>query len=119
MIFGGGLLAACGWAIAALLMAISIVGLPFAPAALRIADYTLLPFGRRVIAANAPPLTTLGNILWFVLAGWWLGLGHLCLAVALAVTIVGLPFAWAHVKLARLTLAPVGTAIEASPGPRR
>jgi len=108
----GGFLAACAWAVAALLMAVSIVGLPFVPAALRIADYTLLPFGRRIVADSAPPLSTIGNILWFVLAGWWLGLGHLLLATALALTIVGIPFAWAHLKLARLTLAPVGTAIE-------
>ncbi|MDR3437357.1 YccF domain-containing protein [Telmatospirillum sp.] len=119
LIFGGGLLAACGWALAALLMAISIVGLPWVPAALRIADYTLLPFGRRIVSDSTPPLGIIGNVLWFILAGWWLGLGHLLLAFGLAVTIIGLPFAWAHVKLALLTLAPVGTAIETAPLRRR
>ncbi|HXP96193.1 MAG TPA: YccF domain-containing protein [Telmatospirillum sp.] len=111
LVFGGGLLAAFAWALAALLMAISIVGLPWTPAALRVAQYTLLPFGRRIEPSGNAPVTFLGNIIWFVLAGWWLALGHLMIAVALAVTIVGIPFAWAHLKLARLTLAPVGTTV--------
>lgn len=110
MIFGG-LAAALGWLVAALLMAISIVGLPWVPAALRIAGYTLLPFGQRVEERDPGPLSLLGNIVWFVLAGWWLALGHLILAVACAVTIIGLPFAWAHLKLAGLSLAPVGKEI--------
>lgn len=119
LIFGGGLLAACGWALAALLMALSIVGLPWTPAALRVADYTLLPFGRRIETAGGTPVSLLGNIVWFVLAGWWLAFAHLLLAIALAVTIIGLPFAWAHLKLARLTLAPVGTVVVTAPLRRR
>ncbi len=108
----GGLLAAFGWLIAALLMAITIIGLPWAPAALRIAAYTLLPFGQTVERhPEAGTLSVLGNIVWFVLAGWWLALGHLILAVACAVTIVGIPFGWAHLKLAGISLAPVGTVI--------
>ncbi len=114
LIFGGGLLAACGWALAALLMAISVIGLPWTPAALRVADYSLLPFGRR-IETTATPVNLLGNIIWFVLAGWWLALGHLLLAIGLALTIIGLPFAWAHLKLASLTLAPVGTSVVSTP----
>jgi uncharacterized membrane protein YccF (DUF307 family) len=111
LVFGGGLLAAFAWALAALLMALSIIGLPWTPAALRVAEYTLLPFGRRIESSGNAPVTLLGNIVWFVLAGWWLALGHLIIAVALAVTIIGIPFAWAHLKLARLTLAPVGTTV--------
>jgi len=56
-------------------------------------------------------LSTLGNIVWFVLAGWWLAIIHLLLAVVLALTIIGLPFAWAHLKLAGASLAPVGKEI--------
>ncbi len=119
LILGGGLLAAFGWALAALLMALSIVGLPWTPAALRVADYTLLPFGRRIETSGNTPVNLVGNIVWFVLAGWWLALGHLLLAVGLAITIIGLPFAWAHLKLARLTLAPVGTAVVSTPLRRR
>jgi uncharacterized membrane protein YccF (DUF307 family) len=100
-----------GWLLAAALMAISIVGLPWVPAALRIALYTLMPFGQRVEDRSEGALSLLGNIVWFVLAGWWLALGHLVLALLLAVTIIGIPFAWAHLKLAGLSLAPVGKAI--------
>ena len=107
----GGLVMAAGWVIAALLMAISFVGLPWVPAALRIAGYTLLPFGQRVEDRNEGAISLLGNIVWFVLAGWWLALGHLICALGLAITIIGIPFAWAHLKLAGLSLAPVGKAI--------
>ena len=102
---------ALGWMLAAGLMAITIVGLPWTPAALRIAIYTLLPFGSRIEDSGTGRISALGNIIWFVLAGWWLALGHLFCAALLAVTIIGLPFAWAHLKLAKLSLAPVGTAI--------
>jgi uncharacterized membrane protein YccF (DUF307 family) len=108
----GGLAAAVAWLIAAALMAITIVGLPWSFAALRIAFYTLLPFGNEMRSRpDAGVLSVLGNIIWFVLAGWWLALIHLVLAVALAVTIIGIPFAWAHLKLAGASLAPVGTEI--------
>jgi uncharacterized membrane protein YccF (DUF307 family) len=111
LIFGG-LAAALAWVIAAVIMAITIIGLPWAFAALRIALYTLLPFGHEIRSRpDAGVLSLLGNIIWFVLAGWWLALGHLILAVALALTIIGIPFAWAHLKLAGASLAPVGTEI--------
>jgi uncharacterized membrane protein YccF (DUF307 family) len=108
----GGIAAAFGWLIAAVIMAITIVGLPWSFAAFRIAWYTLLPFGQEMRSApNAGVLSMLGNIVWFVLAGWWLALGHLILAVGLAITIIGLPFAWAHLKLAGASLFPVGKEI--------
>lgn len=108
----GGLAMTFGWLVAAALMAITIVGLPWTPAALRIAAYTLLPFGQTVQNnPNAGTLSVIGNILWFILAGWWLVLSHLVLALALAITLIGLPFAWAHLKLAKASLAPVGKVI--------
>jgi len=108
----GGLAAAVAWLIAAGLMALTIVGLPWSFAAVRIALYTLLPFGNEVRPRrDAGALSTIGNIIWFVLAGWWLALGHLVIAVALGITIIGLPFAWAHLKLAGASLAPVGKEI--------
>ena len=111
LIFGG-LAAAFAWLIAALIMAITIIGLPWCFAALRIALYTLLPFGNEMRSRpEAGVLSMLGNIIWFILAGWWLALGHLVLAVALAITIIGLPFAWAHLKLAGASLFPVGKEI--------
>jgi uncharacterized membrane protein YccF (DUF307 family) len=108
----GGLWMSIAWIVAAVIMAITIIGLPWAFAALRIALYTLLPFGHEIRSRpDAGVLSLLGNIIWFVLAGWWLALGHLILAVALALTIIGIPFAWAHLKLAGASLAPVGTEI--------
>jgi uncharacterized membrane protein YccF (DUF307 family) len=108
----GGLEAALAWLIAAVLMAITIIGLPWSFAALRIALYTLLPFGHEMRSRpDAGTMSVLGNVVWFVLAGWWLGIIHLLLAVALAITIIGLPFAWAHLKLAGASLAPVGKEI--------
>jgi uncharacterized membrane protein YccF (DUF307 family) len=116
----GGFWMAVGWVIAAVLMAITIIGLPWARAAINIAWYTLLPFGQKAVSRagysgrddiGTGPLGMLGNLVWLVLAGWWLALGHLVTAVALAVTIIGIPFAWAHVKLAGLALWPIGKII--------
>ncbi|HWK95181.1 MAG TPA: YccF domain-containing protein [Pseudolabrys sp.] len=116
----GGFWMAVGWAIAAVIMAITIIGLPWARAAFTIAAYTLLPFGQRAVPRDSyfgredigtGTLGFIGNIIWFVLAGWWLALGHLLTALLLAVTIVGIPFAWAHLKLAGLALWPIGKVI--------
>ncbi len=119
LIFGG-VWMALGWVIAAFVMAITIVGLPWTWAALNIASYALLPFGRKAVSRaeysgghdiGTGPLGLLGNIIWLVLAGWWLALGHLLTAVLLAVTIIGIPFAWAHLKLAGIALWPIGKEI--------
>jgi uncharacterized membrane protein YccF (DUF307 family) len=116
----GGLWMALAWVLAAAIMAITIVGLPWAWAALNIASYALLPFGRKAVSRaehtgrhdiGTGPFGLLGNIIWFVLAGWWLALGHLVTAVLLAVTIIGIPFAWAHLKLAGIALWPIGKVI--------
>jgi uncharacterized membrane protein YccF (DUF307 family) len=126
----GGVWMAIGWLIAAAIMAITIIGLPWAWAAFNIASYTLLPFGRKAVPRGeysghdigTGPLGLLGNIIWLVLAGWWLALGHLITAVLLAITIVGIPFAWAHLKLAGIALWPIGKVIvpaDAVPGQLR
>jgi uncharacterized membrane protein YccF (DUF307 family) len=116
----GGLWMAIAWVVAAVIMAITIVGLPWARAAFSIAVYSLLPFGQTAVSRadytgrsdlGTGPLGTLGNLIWLVLAGWWLALGHLVLAFCWAVTIIGLPFAWAHLKLAGLALWPIGKMI--------
>ncbi|HXP76183.1 MAG TPA: YccF domain-containing protein [Stellaceae bacterium] len=116
----GGLWMAAGWFIAAILMAVTIVGLPWTRAAFNIALYTLLPFGQTAVSRAAyigradlgtGPLGAIGNLIWLVLAGWWLALGHLVTAVVLAVTIIGIPFAWAHLKLAGIALWPIGKMI--------
>src|SRR5262245_33089314 len=116
----GGLWMALGWVIAAVVMAITIIGIPWARAAFNISLYTLLPFGQKAVSRaeytgqediGTGPFGVIGNIIWLLLAGWWLALGHLVLAILLAITIVGIPFAWAHLKLAGLALWPIGKAI--------
>ena len=78
------------------------------PAAFRIAGFSYWPFGRIVVERDPGAGSALLNILWLILAGWWLALHHILLAAGLAVTIIGIPFAWQHVKLAGLSLMPVG-----------
>jgi len=116
----GGLWMAAAWVIAAIIMAITIIGLPWARAAFNIALYTFLPFGHRAVSRarfmgrddlGTGPLGVLGNLVWLVLAGWWLALLHLVHAVIFAITIIGIPFAWAHLKLAKIALWPVGRMI--------
>ena len=116
----GGLWMGIAWGIAAVVMAITIIGIPWARAAFNIAVYTMLPFGFKAVSRadhfaqgdlGTGPLGVIGNIIWLVLVGWLLALGHLVFAVLLAVTIVGIPFAWAHLKLAGIALWPIGKAI--------
>jgi len=116
----GGLWMAVAWIVAAVVMAITIIGLPWARAAFNIALYTLLPFGQKAVSraeySGTDDLGTgllgfVGNLIWLVLAGWWLALGHLITAFLLAITIIGIPFAWAHLKLAGIALWPIGKMI--------
>jgi len=116
----GGIWMAAGWLLASVLMVVTIVGIPWARSAFTIAWYTLLPFGQTAVRRDefrgredigTGLLGTLGNIVWFVLAGWWLALAHVATALGLAITIIGLPFAWAHLKLALLALWRIGTEI--------
>jgi uncharacterized membrane protein YccF (DUF307 family) len=107
----GGFVSGTAWVIAGVILAITVVGLPWTPAAFRIAGFTYWPFGRVVVDRDIGAGSTVLNVLWLVLAGWWLALHHILLAAALAVTIVGIPFAWQHVKLAMLSLTPVGKAV--------
>src|SRR5262249_60317401 len=97
----GGFWMALGWTIASVIMAITIFGIPWARAAFNIAAYTLLPFGQTAVSradyfgredTGTGPLGVLGNLVWLVLAGWWLALGHLLTAILLAITIIGIPF---------------------------
>jgi uncharacterized membrane protein YccF (DUF307 family) len=116
----GGLWMSVAWIVAAVIMAITIIGLPWTRAAFNIALYTLLPFGQKAVPRDQYTgsedigtglLGFLGNLIWLVLAGWWLALGHVLTAILLAVTIIGIPFAWAHLKLAGIALWPIGKMI--------
>ena len=110
----GGLWMAIGWLIAALVMAILIITIPFAVQAAKIAVFSLWPFGRTVMkreSAGAPSL--IGNVLWLVLCGWWLALLHLISGIALAITIIGIPLALGNWKLIPISLWPFGREIVA------
>jgi uncharacterized membrane protein YccF (DUF307 family) len=119
----GGFLAGLAWFIAGLIMAITIIGLPWARSCFMLARFSIWPFGYDVMPRNkltgkedlgTGNLGVVGNVIWFVLAGWWLALFHIGSAIALAITIVGLPFAWQHVKLAMASLFPVGKIVVAT-----
>ena len=107
----GGFISGTAWILAGLIFAITIVGLPWVPAAFRMAGFSYWPFGKIIVDRDPGVTSALLNILWLLLAGWWLALHHLVLAAALAVTIIGIPFAWQHVKLAILALTPVGKGV--------
>ncbi len=105
-----GLWMALGYLIAAVLLAVTIIGLPFAKQSLKLGGYALWPFGRALIQSPTrhKSLSVIGNVLWFVLAGWWLALGHLLTGVALCLTIIGIPLGIADIKMAGAALVPFG-----------
>jgi uncharacterized membrane protein YccF (DUF307 family) len=91
------------------LLCIPIITIPWAIAAFRIAGFALWPFGRTIVAKPSAGVGSfIGNVIWFVLAGWWLVIAHVVSAVALAVTIIGIPLALADLKLIPISLAPLG-----------
>jgi uncharacterized membrane protein YccF (DUF307 family) len=104
-----GLWLAIGYAFAALICFILIVTIPFGIAALRIAVFALWPFGKTVVKrSDAGVGAGIGNVIWFVLCGWWLALGHLISGVALCITIIGIPLGLANFKLIPISLLPLG-----------
>jgi uncharacterized membrane protein YccF (DUF307 family) len=116
----GGVWMGLGWWVAGVVMAISIVGLPWARSCFVIGSFAFWPFGRDAVRRDeltgredmgTGALGCVGNVIWFVLAGWWLALGHLVAAVANFVTIIGIPFGFQHIKLAAIALAPVGQTV--------
>ncbi|MEZ0052186.1 uncharacterized membrane protein YccF (DUF307 family) [Mycobacterium sp. MAA66] len=111
LIFGG-LWLALGYFLAALVCFVLIITIPFGVAATRIGLYALWPFGQTVIDKPGPrPGALIGNVLWIVLCGWWLVLGHIVTAIAQALTIVGIPLALANLKLIPVSLMPLGKQI--------
>lgn len=115
----GGWISGLAWLLAALLLALTVVGLPWSAAALRIGMFSFAPFGRHVVPRSAVyghdlgtgPLGLLMNLVWVLLAGWWLALHHVILAVTLMVTLIGIPFGLQHLKLAMISFAPVGQTV--------
>jgi uncharacterized membrane protein YccF (DUF307 family) len=110
-IFGGGFISAIEYLLAGVLCCLTIVGIPFGLQCFKIAGLALFPFGKDF---RSPPGSAVGfvfNVIWLVFAGIWICLSHLALAVTLAVTLIGIPFAFQHLKLAMLALAPFGAEV--------
>lgn len=105
----GGLLLAAGYALAGLVCFILIITIPFGLASFRMASYALWPFGRTVVPKpSAGVASGIGNVAWFILAGWWLALGHIITAVVQFITIIGIPLGVANLKLVPVSLFPLG-----------
>jgi uncharacterized membrane protein YccF (DUF307 family) len=101
-----------GYALAALIMFLLIATIPWGIAAWRIGVYSLWPFGKTVVdRPSAGVGAAVGNIIWVVLAGFWLAIGHILSAFALALTVIGIPFAWANLKMVPVALLPLGKQI--------
>ena len=101
-----------GYMLAALIMCVLIITIPWGIAAARIGVYALWPFGKTVVdKPTAGVGSLLGNVVWVVLAGWWIALGHLVSGVALCITIIGIPFGIANFKLIPVALMPLGKQI--------
>jgi uncharacterized membrane protein YccF (DUF307 family) len=116
----GGVLMGLAWWLFGLLAILTIVGIPWAKACFVIGQLTFLPFGREAIGreelrgagdVGTGPLGLLGNIVWFLLAGIWLAIGHVVCALTCFVTIIGIPFGLQHLKLGGLALAPIGKTV--------
>ena len=111
---------ALGWWLVGLVSAISIVGLPWSRSCFVIGKFALRPFGfeainRRDLSGRLDlgtgPMGLIGNVIWFLVAGWWLAIGHLTSALACFVSIIGIPFGIQHIKLALIAIAPIGMTI--------
>jgi uncharacterized membrane protein YccF (DUF307 family) len=117
-ILGGGVMGLAWW-LAGILCFITIVGIPWARACFVIGRFSFFPFGKEAISRkslNQDGLGTgmlgmIGNIIWFVTIGIWLAIGHITSALACFISIIGIPFGMQHLKLAVLTLAPIGQTI--------
>jgi uncharacterized membrane protein YccF (DUF307 family) len=108
----GGLWIAIGYVIAAVICFILIITIPFGIAALRIAMFALWPFGRTVVKrADAGIASGIGNVIWFLLCGWWLTLLHLVTGIVQCLTIIGIPLGLANFKLIPVSLTPLGREI--------
>ena len=109
LIFGSGIVLALCYGIAAIVCFALVVTIPFGVAALRLASYSLWPFGRTLVPKPSAGVGSgVANVLWVVVAGWWLALSHLITGVLQCVTIIGIPFGIANFKLVPAAFWPLG-----------
>jgi uncharacterized membrane protein YccF (DUF307 family) len=107
-----GLWMAIGYVIAGVLCFILIITIPFGIASFRIAGYVLWPFGQTIQPRHSAGVgSVIGNLLWIILFGWWLALGHLITGIALCITIIGIPLGLANFKIIPISLVPLGVQI--------
>ncbi|MGW4675771.1 YccF domain-containing protein [Streptomyces sp. NPDC004324] len=110
-----GIWMAIGYVIAALICFILIITIPFGIASLRIAGFVLWPFGRTTVdRPDAGAGSFIGNVIWVIFAGWWLALAHLVTSIPLFLSIIGIPFGWANLKLIPISLMPLGREVVAT-----
>lgn len=110
-----GIWMALAYTLAALVCFILIVTIPFGIASLRIAGFVLWPFGRTTVERpEAGAGSFIGNVIWVIFAGWWLALGHLITSIPLFLSIIGIPFGWANLKLIPISLMPLGREVVAT-----
>ncbi|MEU1600998.1 YccF domain-containing protein [Streptomyces sp. NPDC005708] len=110
-----GIWMAIAYLIAALICFILIITIPFGIASLRIAGFVLWPFGRTTVERpDAGAGSFIGNVIWVIFAGWWLALGHLITSIPLFLSIIGIPFGWANLKLIPISLMPLGREVVAT-----
>lgn len=110
---------ALGYAVAGIVMFALIITIPFGIASFRLAAYVLWPFGRTVVRRpDAGSMSTVGNVLWFLLVGLWMAIAHVMLGVALCLTIIGIPLGLGNFKLAAVAIAPLGKEIVPTSDPR-
>ena len=101
-----------GYVLAGILLCIPIITIPWAIASFRIAGYAIWPFGREVVSRPTAGVGSfLGNVIWVILAGWWLAIGHIVSGIALCITIIGIPMGIADFKLVPVSLMPLGKEI--------
>ena len=116
----GGIWMSLGWVIAGVIMYLTVIGIPWGRSCFVIAGFTLLPFGNeavpRELVTGRDDVGTgdaglVGNIIWLLLAGWWLALGHIVTGIGICLTVIGIPFGIQHFKLAGMSLMPIGKTI--------
>jgi uncharacterized membrane protein YccF (DUF307 family) len=111
LVFGGFWLAV-GYVVAGIIMLILIITIPFGLQSFKLASFALWPFGRTAVrTGHGRAVSLVGNVIWIVLAGWWLALLHLITAISQALTIIGIPLALANIKMLPITFAPFGREI--------
>ncbi len=119
----GGVFMGLLWWLFGILAFISIIGIPWGRACFVMGNFSFFPFGKEAVSRDeltnemdigTSPLGVIGNVLWFVFAGLWLAIGHILSAAACFVTIIGIPFALQHLKLAVISLAPIGKTVVTS-----